>query len=121
MVGATEAAVEEGDLPAPIGVFAVSWGAWERALFRLTPSGASDITPLALGAEGRIAQSGEHLPYKQGVTGSSPVSPIDIQLWSLNEANPFGVVVKSVITSACHAEGRGFESRPPRQQRACKV
>ena len=26
-----------------------------------------------------------------------------------------GVVVKLVITSACHAEGRGFESRPPRQ------
>jgi hypothetical protein len=25
-----------------------------------------------------------------------------------------GVVVKLVITSACHAEGRGFESRPPR-------
>ena len=25
---------------------------------------------------GRIAQLGEHLPYKQGVTGSSPVAPI---------------------------------------------
>ena len=25
---------------------------------------------------GRIAQLGEHLPYKQGVTGSSPVGPI---------------------------------------------
>ena len=24
---------------------------------------------------GRIAQLGEHLPYKQGVTGSSPVVP----------------------------------------------
>ncbi len=24
---------------------------------------------------GRIAQLGEHLPYKQGVTGSSPVAP----------------------------------------------
>jgi hypothetical protein len=24
---------------------------------------------------GRLAQLGEHLPYKQGVTGSSPVSP----------------------------------------------
>ena len=29
--------------------------------------------------------------------------------------NRSGVVVKLVITSACHAEGRGFESRPPRQ------
>ena len=26
-----------------------------------------------------------------------------------------GVVVKLVITSPCHGEGRGFESRPPRQ------
>ena len=26
---------------------------------------------------GSIAQLGEHLPYKQGVTGSSPVVPID--------------------------------------------
>ena len=25
---------------------------------------------------GIIAQLGEHLPYKQGVTGSSPVGPI---------------------------------------------
>ena len=28
-----------------------------------------------LGRLGRIAQLGEHLPYKQGVTGSSPVAP----------------------------------------------
>ena len=28
---------------------------------------------------GIIAQLGEHLPYKQGVTGSSPVGPI--QIW----------------------------------------
>ena len=27
---------------------------------------------------GIIAQLGEHLPYKQGVTGSSPVGPIEI-------------------------------------------
>ena len=26
--------------------------------------------------EGVLAQLGEHLPYKQGVTGSSPVGPI---------------------------------------------
>ena len=28
---------------------------------------------------GIIAQLGEHLPYKQGVTGSSPVGPIRIK------------------------------------------
>ena len=27
------------------------------------------------GKQGSIAQLGEHLPYKQGVTGSSPVVP----------------------------------------------
>ena len=30
---------------------------------------------------GRIAQLGEHLPYKQGVTGSSPVSPTIVEPW----------------------------------------
>ena len=25
--------------------------------------------------QGRIAQLGEHLPYKQGVIGSSPIAP----------------------------------------------
>ena len=31
--------------------------------------------PLGVTKFGRIAQLGEHLPYKQGVTGSIPVAP----------------------------------------------
>ena len=47
---------------------------------------------------GSIAQLGEHLPYKQRVTGSSPVVP-----------TTFGPVVQLVRTLACHARGRRFE------------
>ena len=53
---------------------------------------------------GSIAQLGEHLPYKQEVTGSSPVVPTTIS----------GPVVQSVSTPACHAGGRRFESVPGR-------
>ncbi len=44
------------------------------------------------------------MPYKHGVTGSSPVVPTN-----------FGPVVQSVSTPACHAGGRRFESVPGRQ------
>ena len=47
---------------------------------------------------GRLAQLGEHLPYKQGVTGSIPVTSI-------------GRMVQLVRTFACHAKDHGFESR----------
>ena len=53
---------------------------------------------------GSIAQLGEHLPYKQGVTGSSPVTP----------TNKCGLVVQLVRMPACHAGGRGFEPLPGR-------
>ena len=49
---------------------------------------------------GGLAQLGEHLPYKQEVTGSSPVVP----------TMKYGPVVQSVSTPACHAGGRRFES-----------
>ena len=52
---------------------------------------------------GSIAQLGEHLPYKQRVTGSSPVVP------TIN-----GPVVQLVRTLACHARGRRFEPVPGR-------
>ena len=52
---------------------------------------------------GSLAQLGEHLPYKQRVTGSSPVvSTFD------------GLVVQLVRTPPCHGGGRGFESHPGR-------
>ena len=53
--------------------------------------------------DGRIAQLGEHLPYKQEVTGSSPVVPtIHLALWcsrlarqpvtlEVDGSSPFGV------------------------------
>ena len=44
------------------------------------------------------------MPYKHGVTGSSPVVP----------TISFGPVVQSVSTPACHAGGRRFESVPGR-------
>ena len=53
---------------------------------------------------GSLAQLGEHLPYKQRVTGSSPVTP-----------TTYGLVVQLVRTLACHARGRGFEPHPGRQ------
>ena len=47
---------------------------------------------------GSIAQLGEHLPYKQRVTGSIPVVSTNI-----------GSVAQLVRVPACHAGGRGFE------------
>jgi hypothetical protein len=35
-----------------------------------------------LSIEGRIAQLVEHLPYKEGVTGSSPVSPTILKAYT---------------------------------------
>ena len=57
---------------------------------------------------GRIAQLGEHRPYKPGVTGSIPVPP------TRDFVGICGVVVQLVRTLACHARGREFESRRPR-------
>ena len=59
----------------------------------------NNIRRLGNTGHGSIAQLGEHLPYKQRVTGSSPVVPTILN----------GQVVQSVRMPACHAGGRGFE------------
>ena len=91
--------------------------------------------PLRVTNNGRLAQLGEHLPYKQGVGGSIPSAPTIIYEiiagWSSTVArrahnpkvagsNPvpatnIGAVVKLEFTPVCHTGGRGFESRQLRQ------
>ena len=52
------------------------------------------------------------MPYKHGVTGSSPVVPTK----RTYKVRSYGRVVQLVRTLACHARGRGFE---PHSGRHC--
>ena len=54
------------------------WLSWlERRPVTAEVVGSNPIRVVYLNSSfGIIAQLGEHLPYKQGVTGSSPVGPI---------------------------------------------
>ena len=61
---------------------------------------------------GSLAQLGEHLPYKQRVSGSIPLTPIVRKYRSRSVA---------VITSPCHGEDRGFDSRRDRQKYAVHI
>ena len=52
------------------------WLSWlERRPVTAEVVGSSPIRVVLYGI---VAQLGEHLPYKQGVTGSSPVGPISM-------------------------------------------
>ncbi len=62
---------------------------------------------------GRLAQLGEHLPYKQRVIGSSPITPTTVS--HKRSENIRGLVVQLVRLPACHAGGRRFEPVPGRQ------
>ena len=53
------------------------WLSWlERRPVTAEVVGSSPIRVVLYGI---VAQLGEHLPYKQGVSGSSPVSPIYLE------------------------------------------
>ena len=77
---------------------------------------------------GSIAQLGEHLPYKQEVTGSSPVVPtINLALWcsrlarqpvtlEVDGSSPFGVAINASVESLklsticlCSSVGRAVD------------
>ena len=62
------------------------------------------------------SSAGEHRPYKASVAGSNPAVPIDLLHENRHEVENHynGVVVELVTTTACHAVGHGFESRPAR-------
>ena len=53
---------------------------------------------------GIIAQLGEHLPYKQGVTGSSPVGPIYTS-YSINDKNEYADVAQFSRNKDCVHDG----------------
>ena len=57
-----------------------------------------------LGRFGILAQLGEHLPYKQRVTGSSPVGPIPKQIIE------YGGIAQLARAHGSYPWCRGFES-----------
>ncbi len=50
-----------------------------RCIMTKSVEGNKETTQQTSRKHGILAQLGEHLPYKQRVTGSSPVGPIEMQ------------------------------------------
>ena len=58
------------------------WLSWlERRPVTAEVVGSNPIRVVYIVYYGILAQLGEHLPYKQGVIGSSPIGPILMPMW----------------------------------------
>ena len=63
-----------------------------------------------LPCNGGLAQLGEHLPYKQEVTGSSPVSSIESLAQLVEHLTVNQVVVSSSLTAGANEKRRDISS-----------